>query len=73
MQLLKILDYRHDENIRLNVSGTRELLVAAEQESNILKTIAKQTQQDSHSMKIVTFIALVYLPGTLVAASKPSQ
>jgi len=57
----------------VNVSGTRELLVAAEQESNILKIIAKQTQQDSRSMKIVTFIALGYLPGTLVAASRPSQ
>jgi hypothetical protein len=67
--LLKILDYRHDENIRLNVSGTRELLVAAEQESTMLKDIAKRTQQDSRSMKIVTFIALVYLPGTFVAVS----
>jgi hypothetical protein len=66
---MKILDFRNDENIRLNVSKTRELLVAAEHESLMLNSIAKQTQKDSRSMKIVTFIALVYLPGTLVAVS----
>jgi Mg2+ and Co2+ transporter CorA len=65
--LLKILDYRHDENIRTNISSTRDLS-AAEQETAVLKFIARQTQQDSRSMKIVTFIALIYLPGTLVAS-----
>jgi hypothetical protein len=66
---MKILDFRNDENIRLNLSKTRELLVAAEQESLLLNGSAKQTQQDSRSMKIVTFIALVLLPGSLVAVS----
>ncbi|KAH7092039.1 hypothetical protein FB567DRAFT_516346 [Paraphoma chrysanthemicola] len=66
--LMKILDFRNDENIRLNLSKTRELLVAAEQESLMLNGITQQTQQDSRSMKIVTFIALVFLPGTLVAS-----
>ncbi|RYN56443.1 hypothetical protein AA0114_g2771 [Alternaria tenuissima] len=66
--LMKILDFRDNENIRLNLSKTRELLIAAEQESLMLSDIAKQTQQDSRSMKIVTFIALVFLPGSLVAS-----
>jgi hypothetical protein len=68
---MKILDFRDNENIRLNLSKTRELLIAAEQESLMLSDIAKQTQQDSRSMKIVTFIALVFLPGSLVAVSPP--
>jgi Mg2+ and Co2+ transporter CorA len=66
--LLKILDYRHDENIRANISATRDLLSAAEHETVVLNLIARQTQQDSRSMKIITFIALIYLPGTLVAS-----
>jgi Mg2+ and Co2+ transporter CorA len=66
--LMKILDYRHDENIRTNISSTRDLLSAAEQETTVLRLIASQTQQDSRSMKIVTFVALIYLPGTLVAS-----
>ena len=68
-QLLKILDYRHDEVISRNAAATRDLLAAAERERDLMKLIAQKTQQESRSMKIVAFIAMVYLPATLVAVS----
>jgi hypothetical protein len=68
---VKVLDYRHEEKVRQNISQAQDLFVAAQHETNAIKRIAKQTQQDSRSMKIITFIALIYLPGTLVAVSVP--
>jgi len=66
--LLKILDYRHDEVIQHNAKAMRDLLAISQREGDTMRVIAQKTQQDSRTMKIVTFVAIVYLPATLVAS-----
>lgn len=66
-KLLQILDYRHDEGIQRTAIATQGILSAAQVDNDRMRDIARATQRDSQTMKVLTFIAILYLPGTLVS------
>jgi len=73
-QLLKILDFRHDEAMKISAANTQAILQATGRENEHMKIIAEKSQNDSRSTKILTFIMLAYLPANLIAVSyKDSQ
>lgn len=71
-----LLDVRNDPTIRGYTEATRGLLLLAEsskKEALEMVEIAQRTKRDSRTMKIVTIVAMMYLPGTFVAVSYLSQ
>jgi hypothetical protein len=68
-QLLKILDFRNDESIRKSAAHAQEIHEASNRESEAIRIIAERAQVDSRSMKIMTSVAIAYLPANLVAVS----
>ena len=45
------------------------MAAAANTQADSLKDLAEKTSKDSRSMKVVTYIAMLYLPATLIAVS----
>ena len=50
-----------------NSTAVQSILLAAGSESESVKRIAEKTQVDSRTMKILSRIALIYLPANLIA------
>ena len=76
MQLSQILNYRNEdmlvkgnEALRRSSDAMREIALAAKAENELISALIGKSQQDSHAVKILTYIALVYLPASLVAVS----
>ncbi|KAH6713197.1 hypothetical protein BKA61DRAFT_71586 [Leptodontidium sp. MPI-SDFR-AT-0119] len=65
--LLKVMDFRNDESVRRSAANTQAILHATRQESEHMSAIAQRTQVDSRSMKIMTSVAIAYLPANLFA------
>jgi len=65
------LDFRNDEMAIKNSTVVQSILLAAGSESESLKRIAEKTQVDSRTMKILSRIALIYLPANLIAVCVP--
>jgi len=66
-QLLKIMDFRNDESIRISAANTLAILHASRHESEMMRVIAQRAQADSRSMRIMTYVAIAYLPANLFA------
>ena len=49
----------------------RVLALKASSESRSMLSIAEHTRYDSRTMRIVSYIALIYLPANLVSVSNP--
>ena len=47
----------------------RELALASKRENELMAVLGGKSQRDSHTIKILTIVALIYLPATLVAVS----
>jgi len=47
--------------------SSRQIAEDSRKESHIMKQIAEDTRRDSSSMKTISFMALIFLPGTFVA------
>lgn len=69
VQLLQVLDYRHEEATKQNDLATIDLIGATQRDGELMTLMTRTTIQDSRTMKIMAFITLIYLPGTLVAVS----
>lgn len=63
------MDFRNDESVRRSAANTQAILHATRQESEHMSAIAQRTQVDSRSMKIMTSVAIAYLPANLFAVS----
>ncbi len=50
-----------------------DLGASAKQESESLRVLSEQAQSDARFTKILTFVALLYLPASLVAVSRPTS
>jgi hypothetical protein len=50
-----------------------ELSASAKEENASLMSLSEQAQRDARFMKIITFVALLYLPATLIAVSKQKR
>lgn len=79
LQLSQILDFRNEEETISSSHTMRDMLkvltdlgTSAQQESESLRMLSEQAQDDARFTKILTFIAMLYLPASLVAVSSPS-
>lgn len=79
MQIFQILHYRNDEilcstneEIQRNGNSMSELIAIGNRENGMLAELNKEAQRDSSAMKILTIVASLYLPATLVAVSNAS-
>ncbi|KAF2732805.1 hypothetical protein EJ04DRAFT_565675 [Polyplosphaeria fusca] len=72
--LFEILRYRNDETLigvnnalRSNGEDMKIIAGATKDENEKVTSILAETRKDSHLMKILTFVAMIYLPATLIA------
>ena len=47
----------------------RDIAIATKTQQELMATLLSKSQKDSHTVKILTVIALIYLPASLVAVS----
>ncbi|KIW34743.1 uncharacterized protein PV07_01501 [Cladophialophora immunda] len=67
--LLKLLEYRKADLQTAHTVALRNMAQAANDQSNSLRQLTEQTNRDSRSVKILTFVAMMYLPASLIAVS----
>ena len=74
MQLSQILNYRNEDMLvksndalRKSSEATREIALAAKAENELISALIRKSQRDSHTVKVLTYIALIYLPASLIA------
>jgi hypothetical protein len=70
------LEYRNDELIIWNSKAMhkssesmREIAMAAKAENRAVALLLAKAQKDSRTVKILTFVAMLYLPASLIAVS----
>ena len=76
MQLSQILNYRNEDmlvksNDALQKSSDAmcEIALATKAENELMSGLIGKSQRDSHTVKVLTYAALIYLPASLVAVS----
>ena len=47
----------------------REIALAAKAENELISALISESRRDSRTLKVLTYIALIYLPAGLVAVS----
>jgi hypothetical protein len=74
-KILEILRYRNDEINRSNNSALlnngivlSQLIAASAKQSEALNELTKKTQRDSRAVKILSIVAALYLPASLIAS-----
>ena len=55
--------------MRQNSDTMRVVAIATKKDTEIAGKLAEKAQRDSRSVKVLTFIAMLYLPASLVAVS----
>ena len=75
-QLSQILNYRNEDilvrgndALRKSSDAMRDIALAAKAENELISALISNTQKDSHAVKILTYIATIYLPASLVAVN----
>jgi Mg2+ and Co2+ transporter CorA len=58
-----------DQAIRASLVALQSIAAQNHQENIILSKVAQQGQDDSRTLKVLTIIATMYLPASLVAVS----
>lgn len=58
-----------NEALNRNSDLMREIAIAAKVENELMAVMVGKSQKDSHTIKLLTIIALIYLPASLVAVS----
>jgi hypothetical protein len=73
-KLLCILKYRNDEVTQVTTTAIHEngrilteLVTLSNQNANAVSKLTMKAQRDSRSTRVLTFVASLYLPATLVA------
>ncbi|KAF1992761.1 hypothetical protein P154DRAFT_583495 [Amniculicola lignicola CBS 123094] len=73
--ILEILRYRNDEINRSNNNALlnngivlSQLIAASAKQSEALNELTKKTQRDSRAVKILSMVAALYLPASLIAS-----
>lgn len=64
-----MLDQRNDQILHLQGEAMNNLALEANRESAVMKNLSEMMQKDSRSMRVLTSVALVYLPASLIAVS----
>lgn len=60
---------KSNDALRKSSDAMREIALAAKAENELISALISKSQKDSHTVKILTYIALIYLPASLVAVS----
>ena len=60
---------KSNEALNKSSDAMREIAIAAKAENELISTLIGKSQKDSHTVKVLTYIALIYLPASLVAVS----
>lgn len=75
-QLFHILEYRNDESIHKtsqaltgNVAVLGRIANDTKRENERMARISEQSSKDSRAMRVLTFVATLYLPATFMAVS----
>ncbi|KAI1324288.1 hypothetical protein F5Y16DRAFT_310848 [Xylariaceae sp. FL0255] len=66
--LSNILSFRNDEAIQLNSAATNVTLARSEKLTRTLSLATEKTQLESRSMRVLTWVTIIYLPANLVAS-----
>jgi hypothetical protein len=69
-QFLKMLDQRNDQVLHLQGKTMSDLALEAKREGVVMKELSEKMQEDSRAMRVLSAVALVYLPTGLVAVSR---
>lgn len=69
MQLSQILNYRNEEMLVKSNDAMREIALATKAENELMSALIGKSQRDSYTVKVLTYVALLYLPASLVAVS----
>ncbi|MCJ1248085.1 hypothetical protein MMC30_005300 [Trapelia coarctata] len=72
VQLFKILSHRHGSLVHSNIFSLANFASAAADESKAMFCVTQSARKDSRVMRTVSWIALAYLPATLIAVSSSS-
>lgn len=60
---------KSNEALNKNSDAMREIALAAKAENELISALISKSQKDSHTVKVLTYVALIYLPASLVAVS----
>lgn len=76
MQLSQILNYRNEnmlvksnDALQKSSDALCEIALATKAENELMSALIGKSQKDSHTVKVLTYTALIYLPASLVAVS----
>lgn len=58
---------KSNEALNKSSEAMREIALAAKAENELISALISKSQKDSHTVKVLTYIALIYLPASLVA------
>lgn len=70
-QLQNLLTLRKTDVHNAHVKTLKDLASASNAQNDKLQVLTEEMHKDSRSVRILTFIALVYLPASLMAVSYP--
>lgn len=65
--LIQLLSYRRADILNAHAEALRGLTATSTAQSASLRDLTEKTRTDSRCMRILTFIALIYLPASLIA------
>ncbi|MCJ1230480.1 hypothetical protein MMC12_007154 [Toensbergia leucococca] len=65
-----LLDYRRVDTLNAHVEELRSLAMTSSLQGEGLRHLTEKTRHDSRYMRILTFMAMAYLPGSLLAVSR---
>lgn len=58
-----------NERIHQNGEAVKQLIIASNAENQTLARLAEESQRGSRVLKVLTFVAMLYLPATLIAVT----
>ena len=58
-----------NEALQKSSDAMREIALATKAENELMSALIGKSQKDSHTVKVLTYTALIYLPASLVAVS----
>jgi hypothetical protein len=62
-----MLDHRNDQVLHRYGEVMNKLATEANRESSVMNELSEKMQKDSRSMRILTSVAFIYLPASLIA------
>jgi hypothetical protein len=62
-----MLDHRNDQVLHRYGEAMNKLATEANRESSVMNELSEKMQKDSRSMRILTSVAFIYLPASLIA------